>query len=1206
MDLKVKNNNVKTWGICFALAIASSGMTRAGNATPPLPGIPATETNEAEQAGKTISLQCNNESLANVLKQLERLSGYYRFQFYYGDIKDIRVTAQIRHKTTPEAVAQLLKGKGLTYTINKQFIQIRRSSSTAINSNQVQGVIVDEQGEPVLGAFVRLKKQKEIGAISGEDGVFTLPTQENTTVVISCLGKKPVEKVLKPGHSYTIRMVDDATTMNEVVVTGYQNIDKRYLTSAVTSVNMKDIMIPGQTDLSKMLQGKVPDMVVTSNSGEINATPRLRIRGTSTIIGNREPLWVVDGVVVQDPVNLSPDVLNDPDYVNRIGNAISGLNPQDIERLDVLKDAAATALYGTRAANGVIVITTKRGRAGKPIVSYSTTMTYRKRPYYTDSKINLMNSKERIQFSQKLVDMHYIYPSGMPLVGYENALRKLYDGTYTEAEFQQEVANLETMNTDWFSLLTHNSLSHDHNINISGGSDKLRYYSSIGYTGDNDVINNVNNRRYTVSSKLDFNLSSKLQVSFNLSGYYSKKDYNQSSLNPIDYAYNTSRAIPAYNSDGSYAFYKKNAGGSVGYMNFNILNELANSYMHQKTNGLTVTANLRYNATGWLFLNAIGSVSSSNADIEGYWGESTFYAAGLRKSELGTKPPTTSLMPYGGELSKTTTDNFNYMARLQGNINKYFGPDNQHYANLAIGGEINSTRYNSYSNTERGFYLDRGKKFIANISPDYTSYTSWLLSNVPTIVDSRTNLLSVYATATYGFKDYFTVNANARYDGSNKFGSRSNEKMLPIWSVSGMVDLGSILSLPQKWNGLDNLTLKASYGEQGNMLDGQTSKLVIKKGTMSDYYDELYSTTQAFANPDLKWEKTRSINTGLDASFFQGRLQLGLEYYYKKTTDAFMSKTISDINGYTSYVVNSGIIVNKGYNINITAVPVRTRTFNWLLSGSLSKIMNEMETAPGTQTYDLNAFLTGTAIVKGQPVGTFWSYRFMGLSPYDGGPVIDDWEERQSELAKMNKYDAYTHVLEPSGLRDPNITGSINNTFSYKAWRLNVSLYYSLGAKTRLFRLFEGFVSGYSPEMNINRDLLNAWARPGDENHTNIPAIMGKASNGYWYYNDHWSTSSTWSGAPIASNYWDMYDYSNVRVVSADYLNIQNISLTYELPQRLLSQWRIQRLAVTLGATNLHTFCDSRLKGQTPTQGGFSEVQLSDTPTWTLGLTVNF
>ena len=217
-------------------------------------------------------------------------------------------------------------------------------------------------------------------------------------------------------------MKDASQNLQDVVVTGYQQLDRRNLTSSVVSKDMSELMRGGVSDVSKLLEGQIPDLIATNASGEINATNKIRIRGTSTLIGNREPLWVLDGVILTDPVNLTSDVLNDPDYVNRIGNAISGINPQDIKRIDVLKDAAATALYGTRAANGVIVVTTKSGREGKPIISYSAQFTMRKRPYYTDSKINLMNSAERIAFSQDLTDIHYIYPSSMPRTGYEYAL----------------------------------------------------------------------------------------------------------------------------------------------------------------------------------------------------------------------------------------------------------------------------------------------------------------------------------------------------------------------------------------------------------------------------------------------------------------------------------------------------------------------------------------------------------------------------------------------------------------------------------------------------------------------------------------------------------------------------------------------------------------------------------------------------------------
>ena len=265
-----------------------------------------------------------------------------------------------------------------------------------------------------------------------------------------------------------------------------------------------------------------------------------------------------------------------------------------------------------------------------------------------------------------------------------------------------------------------------------------------------------------------------------------------------------------------------------------------------------------------------------------------------------------------------------------------------------------------------------------------------------------------------------------------------------------------------------------------------------------------------------------------------------------------------------------------------------------------------MKTAPGKDTYELQDFLNGTAIVKGQPIGTFYSYRFVGLSPVDGGPLFDDWSDRRSELEGLSKYDTYTKVLVASGKRDPDITGSITNTLSYKGWRLGITLNYNLGAKTRLFRMMDKFVNGYSAELNVNRELLNAWKKPGDELHTNIPAIMGTSSNGYYYYNTHWSNDYAGTNPIIASSAWDMYDYSDLRVVSADYLKIAYMSLTYELPKKVLNHFKIKRLAVTLGATNLHTFCSSKLKGQTPTQGGFSEVQLSDTPTYTLGLNLNF
>ncbi len=1159
-----------------------------------------------------MNLNLKGVTLEEIIWTLEKKSDI-AFFYNVADVAGINgVNAVFKDAALETILDEVLKGTNLSYEIQDKVVVIKRSTPSlvvdSLKSLSINGVVSDHKGNLLPGVTVILKGTT-IGVATGIRGDFSLniPKRDSVVLVFSFMGMKTKEVKWRGQSLLKVVLEENVSEIGEVVITGYQQLDRRKSTSSTYSVEMEDLIIPGATTLTQMLEGKIPDMVVLANSGEINATPRLRIRGTSTIIGNREPLWVVDGIIVTDPVNLSPDVLNDPDYVNRIGNAISGLNPQDIERLDILKDAAATALYGTRAANGVIVITTKKGRTGKPIVSYSATATLRRRPRYTDDKINLMNSKERVQFSQELVANHYVYLQNMPLVGYEYALSKYYDGTYSRDEFQAEVARLQTLNTDWFDLLTHDSFSHDHNVNISGGSEAIRYYASVGYTDEDDVIKSTTNDRYTATAKLDMILSPKIQLSFNLNGYLNDKEYNQDGLNPIDYAYNTSRAIPAFNEDGTYAYSQKYV-DMGGFLNYNILNELANSYQKQSVSGLTGTVNLRYGITDWLNINAILSGTTSAAEIEGYWGEKTFHVAELRRSEYGEKAPESSLLPHGGELTTNTTKTKSYTARLQLNLSKYLDEDKSHYLNVAVGGEVNSNNYNAYSYTSRGYYADRGKSFVTDIDPGYytTYYSGWVKSNVPTITDSRTNLLAVYGTISYSYKDYFTINANTRYDGSNKFGSRSNEKILPIWSVSGMVDLKTVTGIKADW--FDSFTMKVSYGEQGNMLDGQTPVLILKKGSYSDYYDRMVSTVanNGFANPDLKWEKTHSSNFGFETSFFKGRVMIGAEYYYKKTVDAFMSKTISDINGFTSYTVNSGTVVNKGYNLNLTATPFKGRDFNWILSGSLSKVMNKMNTAPGQDTYELNDFLLGNAVVKGKAIGTFYSYKYIGLSPVDGGPLFDDWEDRQSELVGLEKYDVYTQVLKASGKRDPDITGSISNTFSYRQWRLGIQLNYSLGAKTRLFRMMEDFMNGYSAELNINRDLLNAWKKPGDELKTDIPAVMGQGSNGYSYYSYHWSSASSSNVVKIADNAWTMYDYSDLRVVSADYLKVSNLSLTYECPEKILKYCRLKRLALTVSATNLHTFCNRKLKGQTPMQGGFTEVQLSDTPTYTIGLNIQF
>lgn len=1160
-------------------------------------------------AQKNVTVNFSNENAATALRKVEQLSGV-KIQYNYQDV-NFKVTLSAKNQSAEKVVADIVKGHGLKAESKGKYIVISKSGSapqsSATGSRDVTGVVRDEYGDPLIGVSVQVTEHKTIGVPTDNNGVFTLRNvpADAKSLTLSYIGMKT--QVVKLGkNKLNITMYEDAKSIKEFVVNGYQQIDRRNLTSSTYTVDMEDIYMPGAANLDQMLEGKIPDLVVNTNSGEINSTARLRVRGTSTLIGNREPLWVLDGIILTDPISLSSDVLNDPDYVNRIGNAISGINPQDIDRIDVLKDAAATALYGTRAANGVIVITTKTGREGRPIVSYSGQGTYRARPRYTDRKVNLMNSNERVQFSQDLIDQHYTYPSGMPLVGYEYLVQQLYQRQITQDEFDVEVNKMAALNTDWFKILDHDSFSQDHSVNVSGGSDKIRYYTSIGITDQDDVVKNTTNRRYTAMTKINIKLAKKLDVEFSANGYLNDRKYNAGNVNPTDYAYNTSRTIPAYNADGSYSYYKKYVNGTVGYLNYNVLNELDNSYTKQSVSNVMATLNLRYRPLEGLDFNWTTSVNTSASNQETWYGEESFYIASLRRCNYGETPDGTSLCPYGGELQSSNSRMSGWTTRLQGNYTKYFGASNQHMFNVSVGLELSSNKNKGYSRTDRMYFADRGETFMKDVSySDFPSYySSFVQGNVPTMVDGLNNIFSMYGTLTYAYKTLFTLNANARSDGSNKFGNRSNEKILPVWSVSGNANLLDICKIDNNW--LNSLMLKASYGEQGNIIDGQTPVMIIKKGSLNPVFKEFESKVSTFSNPNLRWEKTRSMNVGLETSMFNNRVQIGAEFYYKHTTDAFLEKTISDVNGYNSYIINSGTITNKGYNVTWSLTPVKLRSFYWILSGNVSKVFNSVNTAPGAETYELNDFLRGTAVVKGQPIGTFYSYRFAGLSPVDGGPLFYDMEEQEVELNKLTNYDAYTKVLTPTGKREHDVTGSFTNTFTYKQWRLGISCAYGFGASTRLFRLFDDMYNGYNAEANANRDLLDRWMRPGDELTTNIPALIGRGNPAYYYYNSHYSAGYPYYGAVIAQNPYEMYDYSDVRVVSADYLKIQMLSLTYEFEKKLLNRIGLSRLALTASCSNLCTFCDSKLRGQTPTQGGFTEVQLSERPTFTVGLNVQF
>ncbi len=1179
-----------------------------------------------------VNMELQNVPLRQVLEQIREQT---KLQFMMSKEQGERVglvSVNAKDEPVAEVLDKIFASSDLTWTIQGDIIVVKeRPQQQESKSVRIKGVVKDDKGHPLPWVTVMVKGTT-IGVVTDMNGNYNieLPDMNGIRLIYSFVGMKEQEVVYAGQKEINVTLQEDIAEMDEVVITGYQTVDRRKSTSSVTTVKMEDLNIPGVSSIDQMLQGKIPDLIFMSNSGEVGVVPKLRIRGTSTLIGNREPLWVLDGIIMQDPVNVPAQDLNDPDYINRIGNAIAGINPQDIERIDVLKDAAATALYGTRAANGVIVVTTKKGRIGRPIVTYNLNTTFRQRPSYNDRAINVMNSRERIQFSQELVEQHYPFSEDMNSVGYEGLLRKLYNHELTDMQFKKEVERLSTLNTDWFDLLTKNSVSHSHTVSISGGSSEATYYASIGYTRDNDVVWDSNNERYTAILKMSANLTPWMRAFLSMNGNISSRRYYQQELAPMDYAYRTTRALPAYDEEGEYFYFSKVSRGINGLESYryNILNELENSSYDQRGSGVSLTANLQFSLTHWLNASAILSYQASNTVQESWWGEKIYYAAKLRGTEYGVLPiprgeddepdymgnysTGRSLLPYGGELSYNQSDNHSYTARLQLDGNYSFGESKQHNLSGAAGFEISSTRNRGYSRTERGYYKDRGMSFVSNINPEeFPEYARWVLQNPAQMSDGKNNTVSGYASLSYSYYNYFTVNANARIDGSNAFGDRSNEKLLPIWSTSANWNVSELSGLREsQW--LDFFRLKVSFGYQGNMLSDQSPVMIISKEPLDPYFGENVASVSRYPNPNLKWETTTSYNLGMELGLFQRKLMIEAEYWWKHTQDAFLDKTIAIMNGVPtdSYKMNQGDIDNHGYNVSLTFLPIQTSDWYWSLSTSISRTFNKMRSKPEANQYELSNFLNGSALVKGQPIGTFYSYKFIGLSPVNGGPMFDDYADNPELLRGLSKYDTYTRVLTPSGRREPTISGNLTTTVRWKNIRLSGNFAYSLGNKIRLFALYSSpdavmNVQNIRPENNVNKFFLDRWRKPGDERHTNIPAIIGENDESYSLYERHWSDLQE-GIQPLAYSVWEMYDYADHRVVSGNYLKCSNLSLTYEFREAVLKKLRLSRLDLTLSTANLFTISAKELNGQTPTQSGFASIQLSERPTYTLGLTVSF
>ena len=1110
-------------------------------------------------------------------------------------------------------------------------------------SKVLQGWVYDKNHQVLPGVTVKVAGTS-VGTSTNVKGWFriTLPIQRGT-LEFSFIGfKKQLVNFTDKTDTLRIVLEEELMELDEVTVsTGYYKVDKRHLTSSVTTLKMDDIMQPGVSTLDQMLEGRIPGMIFMQNSGQVGAAPKIKIRGTTTLLGSTAPLWVLDGVILTDPVNVDPASINDLDFVNLLGNAISGLNPEDIEKLDVLKDASATAIYGPKASNGVIVITTKKGKVGAPSVSYSLSGTFRQRPRYTDRSVDVMNSKERIDFSKEVVRKKQLIPDLSSYVGYEAAYNDYVNGVISSDEFIRKVKYMETVNTDWLGLLMQDTYSHAHTLSISGGSENVRYYTSLGYSAENGNLKGEENNRYSAMAKVDVN-HKKFLMSFSLNGSVQKKQYTPQEVGLMTYALNTARSVGAYNEDGSLMFYQRDDDLEHTYSKpFSIINERENTDDNIQTNAINVSTNIEYRLIPCLKAGVQFSYGISNLEERVYFGEKSWYAANLRKEyapgQDNVGVSSYSEMPVGGELRLNNTKNENYSVRANLSFNKFLDKESRHQFQASVIGELSSTLYTSFAITKRGYIPERGMLFDDVNLPDswgyvpFPNYDSWLKTNSSAkgvLTHNLTRQVGLVGTLFYAYKDSYILNANMRIDGSNKFGDRSNEKLNPIWSVSGRWNMHENL-LSDKW-WINTLALKASFGYQGNMSAQDSPKLIIQRKGTHWAFNELYSSIKYYPNPHLKWEKTSTYNIELEYSLFNNKLVGNFSYYYRHTTDAFMSKTVSRINGVSTYTVNRGTLNNQGFEFNFNFTPIENlgaggekRGFVWRINPNFGSVLNQLVDKIKAKDEVLQDeirygdYLDGRVQIAGRPVNTFYSYKFTGLDPKDGRPTfygtdageIVGTDKNGNEITRQKSYELMTlgdvcmEVMEHSGCREPFLQGSISNYLGWRNWGLSFNLAYSVGAKVRLLQMYGSSNSAVpAPVMNMRGEFVHRWQRPGDEKYTNVPGMLDAES--YKRTRTPWWNDKSYE---FAGTIWNMYDNSNVRVVSGDYLKLTSLSLRYVVPKRICQKMYMKSAYLSVSGTNLFTICSKKLKGQDPSQFGSSElINISVRPTYSLSLNVTF
>lgn len=1051
--------------------------------------------------------------------------------------------------------------------------------AAAQDTRKISGKVLEQStGLPLPGATVFIDPKSPeaatynpAGTVTDVQGKFELVLPASIKmVVVSFIGFEALNLNIAEKDEYIVQLREEARQLDEAVVTGYQKIEKRKVTSAISTVNADDIKRIGVASIDQMLEGQVAGLMAMPTNGAPGAPAKMRVRSTVSLTGSTDPLWVLDGMILEG--NDVPKDFGNKDNIDNLYNtSIAGVNPSDIENITVLKDAAATAIYGARAANGVIIVTTKKGKKGKLRVNASASTFVTTKPDL--GKLDLMNASEKVDFELGMAareDLTFREELGgvSRILAKYGQLEAFRQGGLeaVSPEARAEINVLKNSGTNWGDEVYQNAINQQYNLSFSGGSDQATYYLSAGYYNEKGTTIGTGFDRLNVTMKTDWNLLDNLKLGASVFVTSSeRKSYLTDAdafINPSRYTRRVNPYLSARDENGNYIYDPDILENSDKRLDFNLLEERENTEYTLKGLSLKPMITLDYKPASWLNLTTQFSMQIDRNRTEKMADKNSYYVRKYREKGMHNGK---DYLPEGGVIQNWNNDLSQYQWKLQGEFSRTFAE--VHDVDVMAGVEMRGSE--SKEIHTKGFGFDR-KSLTTKPLVFPENSLKWNEESFRQYRQSfnEDRFLSYYMTASYTYNNRYTVFGSLRYDGSNLFGVDRKYKYLPLWAISGAWNVNRENFLRDAdW--LSNLKFRLSYGLQGNV-DKNTSPLVVGDWGNTSILPGIDEPTIGVINPPnpyLRWEKTSNWNAGIDFGVLNNRITMSVDAYHRVSNDLIGMRDLPGENGFDYSTMNWAKATNKGVEVALSTVNIRTKDFRWTTDFNIARnksLVNRIHTrensySPSLEGHPIGAqFALKTAGLDNRGLPMFWKEgnkvtmeEFFRLGPGSG------FEEMSFVNVKEYR-DLYTYV----GDSEPKFTGGLINRLFYKNFDLTVSCSFNLGQTVKETPFYNP--TEVSPGDNYSNRVNEIWSPSNPDG--KYPTMLGRNTyeeNNYAYL---------WLKTLDPNSSFKDYD---IWYKKMSYMRVNSIRLGYSLPEKIAQRLHLASARVSVEARNPFVFGSS-------------------------------